>query len=377
MRMPLLLSLLVSTSALAAKAPVAIQAPSVRFAEAINAGRADAASALIDTDALTDAAVKGLAVPAPFVAQLREGQRKTATGLTTQLVKNVQQGATFKLLGTQGGKRATSIYRQHSPAGLAYFEMTWRVGDGPVKIIDVRPLAGATSFLEDARRLSVVAAAESDASVAKTLSKGDRLYLENLPTYTSLAVNLQAGKSAEALAAYDALPQLLRQEKLALIFRIQAARLSGDTKLYLAAMDDLMRHHASDPTIVLPTLDVLFSRGEFPRLLKALNALDKRVGGDPYLEVLRNTVYAKQGNAVAGRKALTRATQREPSLREPWTALLDLAMKDADYAETARLLDASAKGADIDWGGVAEAEVFAGFRASPEGAAWIKRQSKR
>src|SRR5690606_18765939 len=109
MRLSLLLTLLLSSSAFAAKAPVALEAPAARFAEAITSGKEEAASALIDTDALTDEAVKGLKVPSDFVAQLRDGQRKAAAALTTQLVKNVAQGATFKLLTTQGGKRPVSI----------------------------------------------------------------------------------------------------------------------------------------------------------------------------------------------------------------------------------------------------------------------------
>jgi len=377
MRATLLLPLLLCTTAATASGPSPAAAPAQRFGEAIVEGKADTALALFDTDALTDEAVRGLKVPAEFVATLRDGQRKTASSLVGQLIQNVAQGASFRLLRVAGGKSTTSIYRQHSDSGLAYFEFTWRVGDGPVRIVDVRPLAGATSFAEDARRLAIVAAAQADPESAKRLSPADQLYVKHLPTYTTLARSMQAGRHQEALAAWESLPKELQREKLALIFRINAARMAGDQGGYVAAMDDLLRFHAKDPAIVLPSLDLLFARGEYPRLLKALNALDQRVGGDPYLEVMRNTVYVKQGNAAAGRKALQRATQREPTLREPWAALLDVAVREGNHAETSRLLDASAKGANVDWSDVATAEVFGAFRGSPEGKAWLKRQPKR
>lgn len=377
MRATLLLTLLLTSTALAAKGTSPAAAPAVRFGEAIASGKAEAALALFDTDALTDEAVRGLSVSAEFVAKLREGQRQAASALVTQLVQNVAQGASFRLLGVTAAQTTTSIYRQHGDAGLAYFELTWRVGDGPVRILDVRPLAGATSFAEDARRLAIVAAAQANPESTARLSSADQLYVKHLATYSTLARSMQAGKHQEALAAYASLPKELQREKLALIFRINAARMGGDRDAYVAAMDDLLRFHAKDPAIVLPTLDLLFARQEYPRLLKALNALDQRVGGDPYLEVMRNTVYVKQGNAAAGRKALQRATQREPSLREPWAALLDLSVRASDHAETARLLDGSAKGADVDWSDVASAEIFASFRASSEGKAWLARQPKR
>jgi predicted Zn-dependent protease len=153
---------------------------------------------------------------------------------------------------------------------------------------------------------------------------------------------------------------------------LAAARL--DTKPYAQALDDYHKLFQNDPTADLLSIDAFFLRGEHDKSLAAIDRLDKAVGGDPYLDVMRGNILFGKGDADAAKRMGARAVKADPSLYAGHDLLLSIALKQNDHPETARRLAIFQDRFNMDFGDLSGAEGMAAFRQSPEYKAWLNRQ---
>lgn len=374
MRHLLLLSLLLASSA-DAKSPPAVEATAKRFAQHINAGESGKAAALIDVDAIVDRAVDGISVPKDFTTGLRKGFKPAIDKFAGELSETVEGGGSFTLLRMRAreGKELSLFRLLSAEGGLNYIEVEWRSRDGLVRGVDIEPAMSGEPMSASLRRGAAGFAAKN--KLIDRLSGKQKAHLQGINASARFVASAQSGNSEEAMSLYRALPAEQQREKLNLVNRMIVAQAISEDE-YLKAMEDMIRHHPQDPATLLASVDLWFLKKEFGKVRGIVEKLDARVGGDPYLEVIRaNTLIAEEKFEEA-KKVLQRGVAKEPTLTDAWFVLVDLSINQNTHAETARLLDAATKSAGVEWSGIPDAEHFAGFRASKEGKAWLSRLPK-
>ena len=111
---------------------------------------------------------------------------------------------------------------------------------------------------------------------------------------------IKAGEYQEALDVYRSLPEHLQKEKLVLITRIQAARrLKG--KPYDEAVIAYRKTFPNEPNLDLIMIYAYHEHKLFDKVLASIDGLDRTVGGDPFLDVLRADAYFEKGDLAAAK----------------------------------------------------------------------------
>jgi hypothetical protein len=121
-------------------------------------------------------------------------------------------------------------------------------------------------------------------------------------------------------------------------------------------------------------VDAFLLRGEHDKSLAALDRLEKAVGGDMFLDVMRGNILFAKGDTDAAKRHGNKAIKADPSLYAGHDLLLTIALKENDHAETARRLAVFQDRFNMDFGDLSGAEGMAAFRQSPEYKAWLNRK---
>jgi hypothetical protein len=151
----------------------------------------------------------------------------------------------------------------------------------------------------------------------------------------------QSGKSSDALAKLDALPQDVRDSRGVAIMRVNVAN-ALSREAYGKALDDVARLFPNDPTIAMLEIDGATLRGDYAAALANVDIVDRAVGGDPFQNAVRAELLLKRGTADDLRRAdeLADALVRdEPDLKKGWDAQLDVAVARREWPKAVAAID--------------------------------------
>lgn len=184
------------------------------------------------------------------------------------------------------------------------------------------------------------------------------------------------GDRAGARALLQKLPAVVRETKAAMLIDVQLTSGATADPEYLAAIDAYAKAFPNDPSLDLVILDGLFLRKAYDEALAVLARIDKRVGGDPYLDAMRAGIHGEAGQRGEALAAAKRATAREPTLEAGWWQLLTQQAAAQEHGSALATLEVLRDkfGAAIDHDSLAADERFGGLVASDEYAAWSAKQ---
>ena len=204
--------------------------------------------------------------------------------------------------------------------------------------------------------------------------------LRSIHQLKELTAFLQKGQFKSFLQAYDHLDPAMQQQRTILYYRVMAANAIAakdpdpgpvTIRVYSKAVDEYRREFPAASNLELMQLDFHFLNKDYRAVIKVVDQLDRRVGGDPYLDLLRgNALHAM--NQLAPAKAKLRAVEKScPWEKDVYNALVAISLEEKEFAETTRLLMATEKNTEQKWdANFNGAEEFAGYRASKEFAKW-------
>ena len=223
------------------------------------------------------------------------------------------------------------------------------------------------------RRAFLPVAAHANRGVLERLAGTEGEFMANLPTIERMNRSLQEGRPKEVLADYKTLPPGLRKDKNFMLMRLRASQGVGDAE-YAAAIEDLRKEHPDDPCIDMISIDGYSFKKEYRQAVACVDRLDKAIGGDPYLNVLRANLLVEVPDLDAADRAARAAIAAEPTLVEAYWARVAVTLKRPDFAETARVLGQITRRFHLQFGDLAAQPLYAEFVKSPEYAAWRKSQ---
>jgi tetratricopeptide (TPR) repeat protein len=184
----------------------------------------------------------------------------------------------------------------------------------------------------------------------------------------------QDGKPAEARELLTQLPADVRKTKGVMLMDVMLADV--DDPAYLEAIDKYSRAFPNDPSLDVVRLDALFLRKKYGEAHAIIDRIDKRVGGDAYLDTIRAGLHGEAGEHPQALAAAKRATEREPMLESAWWQLLTQQTGAKQYVEATATLDVLVEkfDAEFDEEMLAADERYTAFSQSQEFLAWLKRQ---
>lgn len=373
-----------------AKAPAAVAAPGALseaecrdYAEAVikavEAGDQAAFNGLVHWDALFETMLAGLDISEPFRSGVLTGLRSSLLneqrGFAGQLVQTSKRGGSIHFLRTrQNHGRQVVLFRflfADSASGVNYYEFVPRRSpDGRVRATDIYVYLSGEFLSETLRRTLLPILADRSRSIFDRLIAGERDYVQDFPRIGEASQLVAQGKPAEALAIYKTMRPATRNQKIVLLGRLAAAQ-AVDEKEYAAVIEDFRRLFPDDPCLDIISIDGYLLRKDYSGAMKALDRLDRSLGGDPYLDLLRANISEERGDRGEARRFARLAVEREPSLLAAHWTLVTMSLHAKDYQETLERLKEIDRRFTMKFKDMTKLPIYAGFVKSPQHAEWL------
>ena len=153
---------------------------------------------------------------------------------------------------------------------------------------------------------------------------------------------------------------------------LQAAqRIGVDSPEYKALAQRFSDMHSGGTNVELVRLDPLVLQGKHREAVAVLDRLGRRVGGDPYLDTMRATMWLEAGDAGQAAAAADRGIKALPGMADTHWASLEVGLQTDDFD---RMLDAMIALHDrfgvefVD--DLARQPGYTNFAQSPQHARW-------
>ncbi len=355
----------------------------IAFAEALQAGEAASAAALVDWDGVVGRATGGfgkspevVAAREAFAARFLESIRSSG-GLTSQVAEAVEQGGSYRLLRMREEDRAPrAVFRLVIPdgGGVNYHVLEFgRGADGRVRIADVFIGTAGERFSHSLRRTFVPQAAELVG--ADAMSEPDRRMLDQAELLGSAGELLAAGDPAAALAVIEALPEGSVLDQPLRLLRLAAAEQIGADK-YVRIVGELRDPRGGELSLELVSIDGFARLGEFDAALAAIDRLETAVGGDPYLNVLRAGILYQAGRLDEAAAKARKAIEEDPTLEDAYWQLTTISLDEGEFEVTVEMLTLLEERLKIGIADLTDIPAYAEFVESPEYAKWMRSRGR-
>jgi hypothetical protein len=337
-----------ATTKLKLAAPTAKQAPTaprtvnpeyVDFAKEIEktvaTADANAISDKFDWEALLATAGSGLGLSSKVLrneaAAFKKEVRKPGA-IVAVLASTKKQNGSFQLLNVQEAKRgATALYRvlQNKDGGLNYvrFSLT-KQPSGQIRVIDIYNFMSGENVSQTIRRSAIIPlVAHQSRGLLARLSGIDNDTMKSHSVILALIQSVRSGRGEEALDLYYKLPPSLQTDKTYLLLRLTAAQVAGDQP-YAKAIDACRAAYPNDRSVDLISIDGFLGKKQYAEAIKCIDRLDKSVGGDPYLKLIRAGTGVLMGDLAIGKASAEDAIRADPTLIGARRVLIMIALKE-------------------------------------------------
>jgi tetratricopeptide (TPR) repeat protein len=344
----------------------------------VNAGNPAPLNKAVDIKSMVDLALKGLDVAPDLMTGFRTGAKSFQLG-TVVVTQSIQNGGSYKFLRLRvvdGQPRAQFRLLQSSEGGLNYHELILAVpAAGAPSVPDVYIYLSAECMSETLRRAMLPAVAEQNKGVIAKLTGQQNDFIKSLAKIQAMQALVKQGKHAEALAALKGLPASLQTDKNILITRVGIAA-NVDEGEYVAAMDAMRKALPNDACLDIMSLDALFLRKKYAEAIQAADRLEQLVGGDPYLNVVRGSVYYAQKQLDKGRECVQKALDAEPKLIQAHFTMITICIDQKDYAAVAKTLSFLENDMGVELNDLTQVPEYADFVKSEQYKTWQAGRKK-
>lgn len=356
-----------------------------QFAAAVEkaaaSGNASALSDAIDNEAILDKVTGGVQAP-ESVRQAYIRATRTAlegnNGHARVIVNHTAAGGSFQLLRIHregNEKRALFRFLLSQDAGVNYYDMVLkRHPDGKIRAVDIYCYLPGEMTSTTLRRFYLASVPSRPADVADKSGLADNEHVKYLPIIQSIAVSVRTGLYQQALDTYAQLPLSLKKDKSLLKLRLVAAQ-HVDPQHYQAAIDDFRRFYPDDPAVDFVLIDGHLLKGEYAEALKCTDRMDKAVGGDPYLNVIRANCYIFMADLAKAQAAARKAVEGDDRLQPGYAVLMTISLKKKDFEETTRLLELMDRKFGPGSAQPANDPEYEDYVRSPQYGKWLKSRT--
>lgn len=346
-----------------------------KLEEAVQKNRPKEFAASMRADVLLARTVRAMPIHKDFYKPMEQGLGEGIAALSKSVCDVVAKDGFYKLLRVRvidGEVRA--LCRLIDDGAINYHDFVLASDDKQAIYVADLLIAGAGESYSQMQgrivRLGWTAIQKDDTKENVERWKQTGIRLEEIRKFMAM------DKTREALQSWAQLPDSMRSQKFAYILKIRiASRLpEGDEKIYLDSIDEFRKYFPTDPAIDLLSFDAFFLRKKYVEAFAAIDRLDTRVGGDPYLDVIRAGLHLEMGEGDKVVPLFHKAIAAEPDMVQPWLGLLQLSLRMKNYSDTLAILKKMEKDFKIEFTDLDKIEMYAEFVKAPEYQEWLKRK---
>jgi hypothetical protein len=357
------------------------QAFAEALVDAVDSGEAETVNALIDWQRVLDTALQGIETSASQRREVENGVLQSVraeNGLAARLIHQVDTGGTFDFLRLRNrdGRKSALFRELEAEGGVGYYDFILEGRDGGAKAVDIYSYATADSMSQTMRRMLLPVLSEASRSLVSKLLFQEQDFIRDLPTIERLNTFARQGKFREAQTAYESLSESTRKDRTTMQLWLQVASGLGE-KEYLAALEDYRRLFPDDPSLNFHLIDYYTLKNDIPGALESIDRLDKSVGGDPYLDVVRASTFIPSKRWDDVRRYARKAIEESPALLKAYSPLLTASLEEKKSSETLAILETLDEQFGVRFPDLKEDPDFADFVKTSEYQEWLAHMARR
>lgn len=332
-------------------------------------------NALLDWDTIVSTSMKGIDAPAKFQQGFRKGvldSLSKPTGFSAKMVRQIERGGSYRMVRTRvRGRRTTALLRLLGADGAVNYHefILGRAANGNVRAVDLYIFSSGELLSQSFRRSYVHGAAEQNQGFLARLAGNEQEFVKGFVQITEVNRLVKESKYREALAMLDAMPKVVQDDKLLLLVRLGVTQ-KLDEASYARTIERIRTHFPEDADLDLISIDGYIILKQHDKALAAVARLEKSVGGDPYLQILRASILSDAGKPAEARKAVEAAVADCPELITVHWILVGLTLAAKDNAATLKALKLIDERFEMEFGDLKEVPEYAAFVESPQYAEW-------
>jgi hypothetical protein len=344
----------------------------------------DTFNRLVDWDAFV---AKATALPgnspqvkefrANFARGLKAATVNPRSGFGRAVMGAIEASGDYKALRihNEGGQIRVLFRLVSSSGALNYHDWVLsRSGDGKTIAADCYVFLIGELYSQNLRRSFLPLANKSGGASVDKLSRPEKDFVESFTQFAQMGRFVRERNWRQALNTYKELPASVQESKPAMTMRLLATQSVSDAE-YLATIDDFRKRYPNDAMIDLISVDAYILRKSYDKALESIDRVDKAIGRDPYLKVLRGNVLLRENKLNAARDMVQDAVVQDPNLLRGYYSLIDISLARRDYADTVKSLK-KAESLGVTFGDLTAVPAFAAFVKSAEYKNWLKTHGK-
>jgi tetratricopeptide (TPR) repeat protein len=301
-------------------------------------------------------------------------------GFGARIVQATQDGGSYRFLRVHTiDGRPRVLFRMLGAGGEVNYHdyVLVRYPDGEVAAEDIFIFMTAETFTQMIRRMIIPAL-----KLGQGIGGGagfDPQHLDAIRAFRNITQATQAGEFTKAVAEYRKLPKKWQQDKTALVFYMQAlGRMGRESDAeFLGAVELFRKHYPDDACVDFISIDYFFLMKQFDDAFKAIERVDKALGGDPYMNVLRGNCRMEAGRLDEARALMEKAIQAEPGTANAFWARITLSLREKKHGDTLAWLKNVVEQCNERVVDLTLVPEYAQFIRSPEHGMWLTWYSGR
>jgi tetratricopeptide (TPR) repeat protein len=354
----------------------AVRALALTFEDAVRRMDRDECAELFDFPALLERASKGIPSTEKVRRNFREGAREALdsdAGLVENAIATISAGGTVRWLrdSEHDGQR-TIVFRvtRADASAPEYLELFLaRHGERGATVVDFESSTDGVPYSRVLRRWLLALVADAGRSLPERIAGLDRDFAKAGSTFESIDHAFEAGRNADALAAWVTLPETVRLDPSVVLSRLRAAFAAG-ASTFDTTLGEVRAAGVQSASVDLLAIDVAMATNRPALALAAIDVLVGEKRHDPYLDALRGSILRDLGRHDEARLACRRALDVDPMIEDAHWTLLGLAIQGQRNEEALGLLMALDERFTIDWRGLESSPAYAAFLESKPGSRW-------
>lgn len=295
-------------------------------------------------------------------------------GFSGQVVNGMGEDGTYELLRLHLRDGVPyALFRLSTDDGINYHDYRLEERGGEAIATDIYIAMSGEHASVSVRRSLIPGARQVSKNWIQKLGSSDKALLEEYGKLGEMTQFVNSNNGGAALRVFDGMSNEMKELKTVQILRYRAASLVGERAI-VEAFDDFARLFPNDDALALLSIDSYITSQQFDEALDGVDALDKCVGGDPYLDVTRANVHLMAGNSEEAVRCARAAVAALPEMLECRWTLVGVMLQIGDHAECYRVLQEMDRDFTMEWNDLSGAAEFADFRVSEQGQQWLREQ---
>lgn len=334
-------------------------------------------NSLIDYTTIAERAIEGLGLPEGKGRSLAANLAKGARGeqnLLSVMLKTAGDEGTYRLLRLyeKEGKRH-ALLRFTGEEGLNYHDFTLSNASGVTRASGAYFYLSGEELSATWRRAILPMVQEENKNLIQKLATRESEYIKHQDKVLRMIQQMAQGDSEGVLATYASLPEAVRKDKNVLLIRYQAA-LKVDDAAITEATEDFLAAYPNDPCLDFIGIDLYILREDHAKARECVDRLDKGVGIDPYLDVVRGNIAVSEKNYAEAERYMHQAIANLPDMISCYWNLAGVALLGGNHQLLYDTLHSLNDNFEVEFEDIRTVPNYADFVASPQGQKWLAEQ---